>query len=110
MKQGPAAAQLDGYKGGREKVKIMQVKGTNLKHWWRSPQYNLRLGTRGKRTHLEVSELSEQFAAVIESAEVGLGPIMNDLVGTYIAALGETFPTDLAVIWALSSMSSFMCL
>jgi hypothetical protein len=60
--------------------------------------------------YFEIAELRELLAAVIETAEVGLGLIVDDFVGAYISALGESLPTDFAMIWTFSSMPSFVCL
>lgn len=50
------------------------------------------------------------LAAVVESTEIGLGLIMDDLVGAHVAALGESFATDFAVVWTFSGMPSLVCL
>ena len=35
---------------------------------------------------------------------------MDDLVGAHVAALGESFTTDFAVVWTFSGMPSLVCL
>ena len=65
--------------------------------------------SRGK-AYFEIAELRELFATVIETTEVGLGLIMDDLVRADIPSLGESLSADFAVVWALSSVSSFVCL
>jgi hypothetical protein len=62
----------------------------------------------GNVTYLEVSELSELFAAVVESAEIWFGCIVNDLVGANVAALCESLSTDFARVWSFTCMASFM--
>jgi hypothetical protein len=64
----------------------------------------------GVEAYLEIAKLRELLAAVIETTEVGLGLIMDDLVGAYIPTLGESLPADFAMIWSFSSMASFVCL
>lgn len=70
---------------------------------------------RGKIEHdsrmeayLKIAELCELLAAVIEPAEVGLGLIVDDLVGANVPSLGESLPADFALVWTFSSVSSFM--
>ena len=64
----------------------------------------------GNTTNLKVSELSELFAAVIESAEIRLGLVVDDLVGTNVAALSESLATDFAWVWSFTCMAAFVCL
>jgi hypothetical protein len=64
----------------------------------------------GVEAYFEIAELCELLAAVIEPAEVGLGLIMDDLVSADVPTLGESLPTDFALVWTFSSVSSFMCL
>jgi hypothetical protein len=62
------------------------------------------------RTNLEIAELGELFAAFIETAEVGLGLIVDDLVGTYVSTLGKSLAADFTSVWAFSGVSSFVSL
>lgn len=64
----------------------------------------------GDGTYFEIAELSELLAAVVESAEVGLGLIVYDLVGSYVATLCESFPADFALVWSFTSVSSLVSL
>lgn len=78
-------------------------------------EYTTRTRSGGKHdseveTYFEIAELRELLAAVIETAEVRLGLIVDDFVGADISALGESLSTDFAMIWTLSSMPSFMSL
>ena len=61
-------------------------------------------------TDLEISELCELLAALIKSTQVRLGLLMNNPVGTNIAALSKPFTTDLTVVWPLARMAALMCL
>jgi hypothetical protein len=62
------------------------------------------------RTNLEIAELGELFAALIETAEVGLGLIVDDLVGTYVSTLGKSLAADFTSVWAFSGVPSFVSL
>lgn len=59
---------------------------------------------------LEIPELGELLAAVVESTEVRLGLIVYDLVGSYVAALREAFSADFALVWSFTSVSSLVSL
>jgi hypothetical protein len=59
---------------------------------------------------LKIAELGELFAAIVETAQVWLRLIVHDLVSTNISTLSEPFSTDLALVWAFSSVSSFVSL
>jgi hypothetical protein len=61
-------------------------------------------------TYFEIAELRELLAAIIETAEVGLRLIVNDLVGADLPALRESLPTDFTMVWAFSGVPSFVCL
>jgi hypothetical protein len=61
-------------------------------------------------TYLEVSELSELLATIVQSAREGLDLLVNNLVGTNIATLRKGLAADVAAVWALSSMAPLMCL
>ena len=58
--------------------------------------------------YLEIAELRKLLAAVIETTEVGLRLIVDDLVGANVPALGEPLPTNFALVWAFSSVPSFV--
>lgn len=60
--------------------------------------------------YFEIAELRELLAAVIEPAEIGLGLIVDNLVGADVPPLGESLPTNFALVWTFSSVSSLMCL
>jgi hypothetical protein len=62
------------------------------------------------RTYLKVPKLGEWLAAVIESADVWLGLIVDDLMGADIAPLSEFLSTDVARKWSLTSMASLVSL
>ena len=62
------------------------------------------------KTNLEVSELRELLAALIEAAEVWLGLFMDDLVGTNVPTLSESFAADIALVRPLACMASLMSL
>ena len=59
---------------------------------------------------LQVTQLSELLAAVIELACKGFDLLMDDLVCTNIASLGKRLATNFATVWSLSSMSPLVCL
>ena len=60
-------------------------------------------------TYFEIAELRELPAAVIEATEVRFRIlIMNDFVGADVATLGEFLPTGIALVWAFSSVPSFV--
>jgi len=59
---------------------------------------------------LEVSKLGELLAAVIESAEIWFGCIVNDLVGANISALSEPLSTDFAWVWSFACMATLVSL
>jgi len=48
------------------------------------------------------------LAAVIETTEVRLGLIVDDLVGANVPTLRESLPADLAMVWTFSSVPSFV--
>jgi len=56
----------------------------------------------------KIAELRELLATVIETTQVGLRLIVDNLVGADVPALGESFPTDFALVWAFSSVPSFV--
>jgi hypothetical protein len=98
-----------------EKSKYIDNQGLKgLKHWWRTPQETFQ-GRRQRHdsrveAYFEISELRELLATVIKTTEVGLGLIVDDLVGADVPALSESLPADFAMVWTFSSVSSFMCL
>ena len=59
-------------------------------------------------TYFEITELREFFAAIIETTEIGLRFIVNDLVGVDIPALRESLSTNVTCVWAFSSVPSFV--
>ena len=60
------------------------------------------------RTYLKVPKLGKWRAAVIESADIWLGLIVDDLMGADVAPLSEFLSTDVARKWSLTSMASLM--
>jgi hypothetical protein len=64
----------------------------------------------GDGTYFEIAELSELLAAVVKSAKVGLGLIMHNLVGSYVATLCESLSADLALVWPFPGMPSLVSL
>jgi hypothetical protein len=60
--------------------------------------------------YFEVAELCELLATVVETAKVGFGLIVDNLVGTHVTTLGESLAADLAEIWAFSCVPSLVCL
>ena len=52
--------------------------------------------------------MGELLTTLVEAAEVRLGLLVNNLVSTNVSALGESLPTDVAVVWSLASMASLM--
>jgi hypothetical protein len=54
--------------------------------------------------------LGELLATVVELAEKWFDLLMNNLVRTNVATLGECLSTDVAAVWALSSVPSLVCL
>lgn len=55
--------------------------------------------------HLEISQLSKLFAAVIKFAREGFNLLMDNLVGTDIATLGKGLATNVTAVRAFSSMT-----
>jgi hypothetical protein len=60
--------------------------------------------------YLEVAQLSELLAAVIESASERLDLLVDDFVRANIAALRKGLAADITAIWTFSSMTPLMCL
>jgi hypothetical protein len=60
--------------------------------------------------YLQVTQLSELFAAVVELAAEWLDLLVNDLVCSNVATLGKTLPADVTAVWSLPSVSPLMCL
>jgi hypothetical protein len=99
-----------------EKSKYIDNQGLKeLKHRWGTWK-TLQAIFQGKRhdsrieAHLEITELRELLTAFIETTEVGLGLIVNDLVGADVPALGKSLPANFALVWTFSGMPSFVCL
>lgn len=64
----------------------------------------------GPFAHFEISKLGELLAAVVELAGEWLDLLMNNLVGSNVAALGERLAADLAIVRPLPSVSPFVSL
>lgn len=56
----------------------------------------------------QIAELREVFAAVVESARVGLCCCVHNLVCAHVAVLCECFAADFAVIGAFAGVTSFV--
>lgn len=52
--------------------------------------------------------MGELLATLVEAAKIRLGLLVDDLVSTNISALGESLPTDIAVVWSLAGVASLM--
>lgn len=63
-----------------------------------------------KKPYLQISQLGELLAAILELAQERLDLFMYNLVCTDITSLGEALATMVARVWAFPSMSSLMCL
>jgi hypothetical protein len=61
-------------------------------------------------THLEIAELSELFAAVVESAGKGLQLLMDNFVCSHISSLRKGLAADVAVVRPLASVTALMSL
>lgn len=89
----------------------MRVRGSNIETLVDIATIKIETpGRERQRTNLEIAELGKLLATVIESAEIRLGLIVNDLVGPYVSALSKTFPADLALVRSFSSVSSLVSL
>jgi hypothetical protein len=60
--------------------------------------------------YLQVAQLSELFAAVVELAAEWLDLLVNDLVCSNVATLGKTLSADVTAVWTLPSVSPLVCL
>ncbi len=65
---------------------------------------------RAEATYLQVAELSELLATIIESTCERLDLLMHNLVSTNIAPLSKRLAANVAAVWSLSSVSPLMCL
>lgn len=61
-------------------------------------------------TYLEISQLGELLAALVEPAGEGLDLLVHDLVRSYVAALGEFLAANVAGIWPFAGVTSLVCL
>lgn len=66
------------------------------------------IGKIGTEPYLQVPQLCELLAAVVEFAGEGLDLLMNDLVCTDVASLREGLSTDVAVIRPFAGVSPLM--
>jgi hypothetical protein len=64
----------------------------------------------GARRYLEVSQLSEAFVAIIQSAEERLRVEMRLEVSSDIPALGKALAALVALKWLLACVSTLVCL
>ena len=60
--------------------------------------------------YFEIAELGELLAAVVETTQIWLCLIVNDLVGADVAALCELFAALVTLVWTFACVSSFVCL
>lgn len=60
--------------------------------------------------YLEIAQLSELLAAVVESAGEGLDLLVYDLVGANVASLCKSLPTDVTAVGPLSCVTPLVCL
>lgn len=63
-----------------------------------------------KGAYFEITKLRELLAAVIETTQVGLGLIVDNLVSADIPSLGESLAADFALVWTFPGMPPFVCL
>jgi hypothetical protein len=103
-----------GVETAKKQIEDIIFRGVGIKTLVDVATYNVQgLGNNARnknRTNLEIAELGELFAAFIETAEVGLGLIVDDLVGTYVSTLGKSLAADFTSVWAFSGVSSFVSL
>jgi len=59
-------------------------------------------------TDLEVAQLSKLLPAIIQLTGIRLALLMSDLVGSDVAALGESLVTDFAFVGLFASVSALM--
>ena len=52
--------------------------------------------------------MGELLAATFEATGEGFDLLMNNLVGPYVAALGESFTAGFAGVWSFPSMTPLM--
>jgi hypothetical protein len=101
-----------GVETAKKQIEDIIFRGVGIKTLVDVATYNVQgLGNNARnknRTNLEIAELGELFAAFIETAEVGLGLIVDDLVGTYVSTLGKSLAADFTSVWAFSGVSSFV--
>jgi hypothetical protein len=64
----------------------------------------------GNRTYLQIAELRELLAALIQSTEVGLGLVVNYSVGSDVASLSKRLSAGFALEWPFPGVSSLMSL
>ena len=62
----------------------------------------------GNRTYLEIPQLGEKLGAVIESALVWFGLLVDDPMSADITSLSEFLATDIANKRPVASMASLM--
>ena len=67
--------------------------------------------TEGQKiSYLEIAQLRKLLTTVIEATEVGLGLVMDDLVGANVASLSKSLSADFTLVWTFASMSTFVSL
>lgn len=80
--------------------------------WW---DWLHLLASRGPRklsvlAYLQVSKLRELLATAFKLAGEGLDVLVHDLVRPYVATLGKRLTADVAVVWSLASVATFVSL
>ena len=63
-----------------------------------------------KLTYLEIAQLGKLLTTVVEATEVGLGLVMDDLVGANVASLSKSLSADFTLVWAFASVSTLVSL
>jgi hypothetical protein len=61
-------------------------------------------------TYFEITKLRELLAVIIETIEIRLRLIVNDLVGADVLALRESLLISFILVWTFFSVLSFVCL
>jgi hypothetical protein len=58
--------------------------------------------------HLQISQLGEWLAAVVELASVWLGLEVDQSVGSHVSTLSEVLAADVAIVWTLTGMAALV--
>ena len=68
------------------------------------------VGNAVDSAYLQITQLSELFAAVVELTSKRFDLLVQDLVCPNVATLGKGLSADFATVWSLASVSPSMCL